>query len=117
MRAVGMVGAMAFAGALALRIVEPQATPDFESAIWWSVVTLSTVGYGDISPVTTEGRLVAMALMVSGLGVFGFVTGFVTSLMQDPEEDEVLRRIRNVERMLERLAAAHGHEGAPPSAR
>jgi len=44
-------------------------------AVWWTVVTMSTVGYGDRFPVTTEGRLVAAVLMVVGIGLFGTFTG------------------------------------------
>src|SRR3712207_7326739 len=40
-------------------------------AIWWSVVTLTTVGYGDRYPVTTEGRFLATLLMTAGIGLFG----------------------------------------------
>lgn len=51
-------------------------------AVYWSVVTLSTVGYGDITPVTSEGRLVAMVVIVSGIGVFAFATSLVVSTFQ-----------------------------------
>ena len=48
-------------------------------ALWWSLVTITTVGYGDHYPVTTPGRLVAAWLMVVGIGVMGTVTGVVAS--------------------------------------
>lgn len=48
-------------------------------ALWWGVVTLTTVGYGDVTPVTTEGRLAAMALMLLGIGLFGAITATITS--------------------------------------
>lgn len=48
-------------------------------ALWWGVVTLSTVGYGDVTPVTTEGRIAAMALMILGVGLFSTITAAVTS--------------------------------------
>jgi len=69
-----------------------------EDAIWWSLVTLTTVGYGDRFPVTTEGRMVGALLMVAGVGLFGTMSGFVASwflspLRQKEEADiEVLRR-------------------------
>ncbi|MCZ7436702.1 potassium channel family protein [Micromonospora sp. WMMC241] len=47
----------------------------FTDALWWSAVTITTVGYGDLYPVTTAGRLVALGLMVGGIGLIGFVTG------------------------------------------
>jgi len=48
-------------------------------ALWWGVVTLSTVGYGDVYPVTPEGRVAAMALMVLGIGLYSAITAAVTS--------------------------------------
>jgi voltage-gated potassium channel len=48
-------------------------------ALWWGVVTLTTVGYGDVYPVTPEGRLAAMCLMLLGIGLFGAITATITS--------------------------------------
>lgn len=50
-----------------------------EDAIWWSFTTITTVGYGDLYPVTTEGRVIAAFLMITGVGVFATFTGFVAS--------------------------------------
>lgn len=50
-----------------------------EDAIWWSYVTITTVGYGDKYPVTTEGRIIAAILMTAGVGLFGTFTAFVAS--------------------------------------
>jgi voltage-gated potassium channel len=50
-----------------------------EDAIWWSYVTITTVGYGDKFPVTTEGRLIAGVLMTAGVGLFGTFTAYVAS--------------------------------------
>lgn len=50
-----------------------------EDALWWSYVTITTVGYGDKYPVTTEGRLIAAVLMTVGVGLFGTFTGFLAS--------------------------------------
>lgn len=50
-----------------------------EDAIWWSYVTITTVGYGDKYPVTTEGRIIAAVLMTVGVGLFGTFTAFVSS--------------------------------------
>lgn len=48
-------------------------------AIWWSVTTVTTVGYGDRYPVTQAGRLIAAALMITGVGIFGTLSGAVAS--------------------------------------
>ena len=50
-----------------------------EDAIWWAYVTITTVGYGDKFPVTTEGRIIAAFLMTTGVGLFGTFTGFLAS--------------------------------------
>ena len=50
-----------------------------EDALWWSYVTITTIGYGDYYPVTTAGRLVAMVLMTAGVGLFGTFTAYVAA--------------------------------------
>jgi voltage-gated potassium channel len=57
-------------------------------ALWWSVVTITTVGYGDKYPVTAEGRIVAVVLMTAGVGLFGTFTGLVASFFIEPEARE-----------------------------
>jgi voltage-gated potassium channel len=52
---------------------------DFGDAVWWAFTTITTVGYGDRYPVTPEGRLVAVLLMLSGIGLLGVVTASVAS--------------------------------------
>jgi voltage-gated potassium channel len=46
----------------------------FGDAVWWSIVTTTTVGYGDISPVTAGGRVIAAFLMITGIGLLGALT-------------------------------------------
>jgi voltage-gated potassium channel len=48
-------------------------------AIYWALVTISTVGYGDISPITTEGRVVSGVIIVSGIAMISFVTSVIVS--------------------------------------
>lgn len=50
-----------------------------EDAIWWAYVTITTVGYGDKFPVTTEGRVIAAILMTAGVGLFGTFTAYIAS--------------------------------------
>jgi voltage-gated potassium channel len=63
------------------------------------------VGYGDRYPVTTGGRIIAGALMVSGVGLFGALSGIVASLFfgNREEEEEVLREIRALRAEVEQL--------------
>lgn len=67
-------------------------------ALWWAVVTVTTVGYGDVTPVTTIGRGVAIVLMVTGIGTIGLLASQVSSALitrgrieeahEEPEESE-----------------------------
>ncbi|MEU3145207.1 potassium channel family protein [Streptomyces sp. NPDC006999] len=55
----------------------------FGDALWWSLTTVTTVGYGDLYPTTTEGRLIAVALMVGGIALAGLVTATLASWFMD----------------------------------
>jgi voltage-gated potassium channel len=59
-----------------------------EDAIWWAFVTISTVGYGDLYPVTMEGRIIAIVLICVGVAVFGTVTAFIASWFVTSEESK-----------------------------
>jgi voltage-gated potassium channel len=72
-------------------------------ALWWGVTTLTTVGYGDTYPVTSEGRLGAMILMLLGIGLFSAITATITSYFISQETPARDRGDRVVER-LQRLA-------------
>lgn len=50
-----------------------------EDSIWWAYTTITTVGYGDKFPVTTEGRIIGMVLMTCGVGLFGTFTAYIAS--------------------------------------
>ena len=63
----------------------------FFDCIWWSVTTSTTVGYGDIAPITVWGRIVGMFAMISGALMFTIFTGlFAQSLYQDKDLMEIL---------------------------
>jgi voltage-gated potassium channel len=62
------------------------ATP--EDAMWWAVSTMTTVGYGDRYPITSEGRVVAMFLMAAGVGAFGMLSGLVATWFLSPAVKE-----------------------------
>lgn len=62
-------------------------------AFWWTVVTVSTVGYGDLYPVTDWGRTIAMGLIVCGVGSFAAVTGLMASFLAPNNKAE--QQIKN----------------------
>jgi len=72
-----------------------------EEALWWSFVTITTVGYGDYYPVSIEGRLVAIILIVAGVGLFGTFTGFVASWFL--EEQEEVQEEQTIETLREEI--------------
>ncbi|MBL4590781.1 MAG: potassium channel family protein [Phycisphaerales bacterium] len=60
-----------------------------EDAIWWAWVTITTVGYGDFTPVTNGGRGVAAVLMLVGVGIVSSMSGLIASwLLRKPDTDE-----------------------------
>ena len=77
------VGSLAVAyiliSALVIFNAEPDSFYDFFEAIYWATVLLTTVGYGDIYPVTTAGRLVAMASSIFGIAIVALPAGIITA--------------------------------------
>lgn len=59
-----------------------------EDALWWAFTTITTVGYGDKFPVTTEGRIIGVILMTAGIGLFGVFTGFIASWFVEEHKRE-----------------------------
>jgi voltage-gated potassium channel len=107
--------AVVFLGALGVFIFESEsnkAIGSFGDALWWAIVTATTVGYGDVSPVTVEGRLIAVVLMVTGIGVIGVFTATIASLFfeEDRADDvqHVVARLDAIERKLDELLKKDG---------
>jgi voltage-gated potassium channel len=72
---------------LALERTAPGATIVTASdAVWYLLVTMSTVGYGDVYPVTDLGRLIGSLIIVVGVGIFGTLTGFLANAFLAPSE-------------------------------
>ncbi len=68
-----------------------------DDALWWAIVTITTVGYGDRYPVSGEGRIVGALLMTAGVGLFGTFSGFVAAWFLSPrsrQHDNELNAIR-----------------------
>ena len=82
-------------------------------ALWWSYVTVTTVGYGDRFPVTTYGRLVGVAMLTIGVGLFGVLTGFLANAFLAPAKaepdpngqptDEMRQEIEELKRLVREL--------------
>ena len=80
---------------------QPDAFASVFDGLWWAVATLTTVGYGDVFPVTAGGRFFTFIVLISGLGVVAVPTGLIASALSRAREDE-------------RRAAADGPGGQPP---
>jgi voltage-gated potassium channel len=120
-RAVGTILVLAIilvslAGFLA-RIVEPDTFTSLGLAYWWAVTTVTTVGYGDVVPQDTAGRLVGGLLMLTGLALIPTLTSVIVSTLiakRTSEEREDLKRIEaeqaavlaRLEQRLERIERA-----------
>ena len=90
---IGLIFAVVIFGGIGMYLVEhnrPGANiTNLGNAFWWAVITITTVGYGDYTPVTTIGRIIAVLVMFSGIGI---VVSLVTLLSQ--------RRLQHTESML-----------------
>ena len=70
---------LAFVGAILMRIADPDNFPSLGLAIWWALQTVTTVGYGDVVPTTSVGRVIGGIEMVIGVSFIAFLTAGVTS--------------------------------------
>jgi voltage-gated potassium channel len=113
-RAVRLVAvvamSLAFIAAVLERLIDP-GVGTFGDSLWWAIVTVTTVGYGDIVPETSGGRLVAAMLMLAGVSAIPITTSLVVSVFvsriqaQTRARDEEVRaelvaRLERIERAL-----------------
>ena len=91
-----------------------------EDALWWSITTTTTVGYGDRYPVTTGGRVIAAFLMLTGIGLFGTLSGvaagiFLGNNKSHPASLEAQQLIlHRLDALQRRLDERPEHRGPPP---
>lgn len=88
--------ALIFLAAIPVKLVEPK-IETYTDALWWALVTATTVGYGDISPETLVGRFIAIMVMIFGIGLTALFTGAIASyfINQDREEHPVAKYIKS----------------------
>ena len=95
------------------RIADPETFPSVWLAFWWALQTVTTVGYGDIVPGQTSGKVLASFLMVSGLAFLSVITATITSgfiarrqaELQATGEDPVIQRLDQISSRLDKMDA------------
>ena len=88
-------------------ITEPD-VKNFSDGLWWALVTVTTVGYGDITPMTSIGRLVASALMFLGLGLIASLTAvisvkFIQNFVDHHTNDDVLEKLEEMQKDIDEI--------------
>lgn len=63
--------------------VQPEAFGSIPRAMWWSIITLTTVGYGDVSPITPLGKMLAAIVALGGIGLVAMPTGIIAAAFSD----------------------------------
>jgi voltage-gated potassium channel len=109
------------AGGVVIRLVDPKDYPNVWLGMWWALQTVTTVGYGDATPVHRAGRLVAAVVMLQGIAFIAIVTAVITSVFvtrgareyrarrsaEELDDRELIeRRFDELEAKIDRLAAA-----------
>ena len=100
---------LALVGAIVIRIADAHNFPSLGLAVWWALQTITTVGYGDVVPTTSAGRLVGGVEMVIGVSFIAFLTAGVTSTVVQrgqagADEVERVREERDLRTIVDALA-------------
>jgi voltage-gated potassium channel Kch len=103
-----LIAAITVAYGVLMRIVDPHDFPTVGLAIWWAAETVTTIGYGDVVPTTSLGKLVAAGLMIFGFASLSLLAGIVASVFVHrresagarPEIVAVEERLAEIERLL-----------------
>ncbi len=100
---------LALVGAIVIRLADGQNFPSLGLAVWWALQTVTTVGYGDVVPTSTVGRVIGGAEMVLGVSFFAFLTASVTSAVTQragasAQEDDRAQRERDTRMILDAFA-------------
>jgi voltage-gated potassium channel len=90
------VSFVTFIGGAVIYVFEAHYNPKIDSlfdAVYWSLITISTVGYGDITPVTKEGKVLTMILIIFGIGFISFATSIIASAFTEKLEELKAERV------------------------
>ena len=119
--------AVVVGGGVLIRLLDPDEYAEIWTGMWWSLQTVTTVGYGDVTPGHFSGRLVGAVVMLEGTAFIAIITAAITSnfvaratqayaAAQAEEDDRDVQRLERhleeLERKLDLLLAARGHPEA-----
>jgi voltage-gated potassium channel len=94
-------------------LIDPETFDNVWLAMWWAIQTVTTVGYGDVVPAQTAGKVIASVLMLGGLSLYAVVTGVITSVFvtraqadrEAAEDDPIMQRLEELNRRLDTIKA------------
>jgi len=103
---------IAIGGGVVMRLVDPKDFPTLGSGMWFAMQSITTVGYGDRVPTSTEGRAIATLVIISGLGFMSVITATITAIFvesarrkrQAPDTitlEHIAQRLDQIERLMD----------------
>ncbi len=116
-RAAAIIAGFAFvitvAGGVLERVLDHQEFPTIGRGLWFALQTVTTVGYGDVTPKRVEGRIIAAVVMLTAIGLLAVITAAVTASLVESargrfaasSEQDVARRLDEVSERLARIEA------------
>jgi voltage-gated potassium channel len=116
----GVTVAVALAGALVMRLLDKEEQfSTMGTSLWWSLQTITTVGYGDTVPENTLGRAVAAVVMVTGIAFVAVITAAISAAFVESArrragrnpDDVIIERLDRIERALAALAEQRNEGG------
>lgn len=116
---VGVTAVTAVATGLIAHLIDRADFPTFGIGVWWAIVTLGTVGYGDVVPHTAWGRVLGGTVIVFGVTFVSFLVAIVTSMLvdanradvedaRDAQHEQTTALLRSIETRLEAIEARLG---------
>ena len=102
------------AGGVLIWLLDHREFPDLGTSLWWSLQTVTTVGYGDVTPAQTGGRIIGAVLMLQGIGFITVVAASVTASLidqarrrrADPDDGSVSKQLERLDARLDAIESA-----------